>query len=354
MCQALFEGPVDVVGDVHGEFEALDQLLDVLGYHAENGWKHPEGRRLVFVGDLVDRGPNSPGVVERVMELAAAGVAQCVLGNHELNILRGEEHKEGNGWFFGHIETKFKTAVQATDEQRERFRAFFDAMPLALVREDLRIVHAAWNDATMRETPTAPTPVEWYQRAEKELKSRLEADGLGSRVRAAKTHLPGEDSPPPDFNPDIAHYDSERQNGNPVGQITSGREEPLVGQAPFHRGGKWRFVSRAPWWNALAPDVCVVFGHYWRSILAAEGGRDPDQSNPLAHIDGLRWLGPHRNAFCVDYCAGVRYQGREKGMDLDRHFPLVAIQLPAVVRAGENHPLVANDGTVRTTRTLSP
>ena len=62
MCQALFEGPVDVVGDVHGEFEALDQLLDVLGYHAENGWKHPEGRRLVFVGDLVDRGPNSPSL----------------------------------------------------------------------------------------------------------------------------------------------------------------------------------------------------------------------------------------------------------------------------------------------------
>lgn len=172
MCQPLFEGPVDVVGDVHGECEALEQLLDVLGYREANGWKHPEGRRLVFVGDLVDRGPNSPGVVERVMALVEAGAAQCVLGNHELNILRGEEHKEGNGWFFGHVEPKFKTSVAATAEQRERFHAFFDAMPLALAREDLRVVHAAWNDATWRNVPAETTAVQWYQEAEKALKIR--------------------------------------------------------------------------------------------------------------------------------------------------------------------------------------
>jgi hypothetical protein len=156
----------------------------------------------------------------------------------------------------------------------------------------------------------------------------------------------------PKYDPEIGLYDSERQNGNPVGQVTSGREDPLRDQAPFHRGGRWRFVSRAPWWEHLRPDACVIFGHYWRSIRATEDGRSPDQSNPLAHIDGLRWLGPHRNAFCVDYCAGVRYLGRQKGMDLDACYPLVAIRLPAHVTPGDSHPLIANDGTVRMTRTL--
>ena len=56
-------GPVDIVGDVHGELGALDALLDRLGYVRG---RHPEGRRLVFVGDLIDRGPDSAGVLERV------------------------------------------------------------------------------------------------------------------------------------------------------------------------------------------------------------------------------------------------------------------------------------------------
>ena len=55
----LFDGPLDIIGDVHGECGTLCKLLDRLGYDG-NG-DHPEGRRLVFVGDLVDRGPDSPG-----------------------------------------------------------------------------------------------------------------------------------------------------------------------------------------------------------------------------------------------------------------------------------------------------
>ena len=81
----LFEGPIDIVGDVHGEHEALWNLLTYLGYNNEG--EHPEGRRLVFVGDLVDRGPNSPQVVEDVIRFFDNGTAQCILGNHELNIL---------------------------------------------------------------------------------------------------------------------------------------------------------------------------------------------------------------------------------------------------------------------------
>ncbi|MFE0626390.1 polynucleotide kinase-phosphatase [Streptomyces sp. NPDC058864] len=73
-------GPFDIIGDVHGCSSELETLLGKLGY--VDG-VHPEGRTAVFVGDLVDRGPDSPGVLRRVMGMVAAGDALCVPGNHE-------------------------------------------------------------------------------------------------------------------------------------------------------------------------------------------------------------------------------------------------------------------------------
>ncbi|UMP06051.1 polynucleotide kinase-phosphatase [Amycolatopsis sp. EV170708-02-1] len=78
-------GPFDVIGDVHGCREELDELLSELGY--VDG-VHPEGRTAVFVGDLVDRGPDTPGVLRRVMAMAEAGSALVVCGNHEQKLVR--------------------------------------------------------------------------------------------------------------------------------------------------------------------------------------------------------------------------------------------------------------------------
>ncbi|MET8293992.1 polynucleotide kinase-phosphatase [Streptomyces sp. NPDC005180] len=73
-------GPFDIIGDIHGCSSELETLLAELGY--EDG-VHPAGRTAVFVGDLVDRGPDSPGVLRRVMGMVASGDALCVPGNHE-------------------------------------------------------------------------------------------------------------------------------------------------------------------------------------------------------------------------------------------------------------------------------
>ncbi|MBO1335638.1 polynucleotide kinase-phosphatase [Streptomyces sp. VRA16 Mangrove soil] len=73
-------GPFDIIGDIHGCASELETLLGKLGY-ADGA--HPEGRTAVFVGDLVDRGPDSPGVLRRVMGMVKAGTALCVPGNHE-------------------------------------------------------------------------------------------------------------------------------------------------------------------------------------------------------------------------------------------------------------------------------
>ena len=88
-------GPFDIVGDVHGCRAELEELLTDLEYELSHdplgrpdGARHPAGRTAVFVGDLVDRGPDSPGVLRLVMGMVAAGTALCVSGNHEQKLVR--------------------------------------------------------------------------------------------------------------------------------------------------------------------------------------------------------------------------------------------------------------------------
>ncbi|WP_242906451.1 polynucleotide kinase-phosphatase [Actinomadura terrae] len=88
-------GPFDVVGDVHGCRAELEDLLSGLGYEIVRDASgravdanHPGGRTVLFVGDLVDRGPDSPGVLRLAMGMAASGNALCVSGNHEAKLVR--------------------------------------------------------------------------------------------------------------------------------------------------------------------------------------------------------------------------------------------------------------------------
>jgi protein phosphatase len=98
-------GPFDIIGDIHGCLDETLELLGQLGYSVSvNGGyytlSHPNGRKVVFVGDLVDRGPNSPGVIRLVMDAVAAGSAFCVAGNHDVKLsraLKGRDVKVTHG-----------------------------------------------------------------------------------------------------------------------------------------------------------------------------------------------------------------------------------------------------------------
>jgi protein phosphatase len=119
-------GPFDVIGDVHGCRAELEQLLDKLGYAIDRdaagrpvSASHPT-RRAIFLGDLVDRGPDTPGVLRLVMGMVAAGTAFCVPGNHEaklLKALRGKNVKRSHG---------LDASMEQLDAEPEAFRAQVD------------------------------------------------------------------------------------------------------------------------------------------------------------------------------------------------------------------------------------
>ncbi|MEK2479091.1 polynucleotide kinase-phosphatase [Streptomyces noursei] len=117
-------GPFDIVGDIHGCRSELETLLGRLGYElARDGQGravdavHPEGRTAVFVGDLVDRGPDSPGVLRLVTGMVAAGHALCVSGNHENKLGRYL-----NGRAVQHTHGLAET-IEQLEKEDEAFRA---------------------------------------------------------------------------------------------------------------------------------------------------------------------------------------------------------------------------------------
>jgi polynucleotide kinase-phosphatase len=122
-------GPFDIVGDIHGCRSELETLLARLGYaivRDEAGRPvdaaHPDGRTAVFVGDLVDRGPDTPGVLRLVMGMVAAGHAICVPGNHENKLGR---HMDGRKVTLSHgLQESVDQLAAETEEFRAEVRTF--------------------------------------------------------------------------------------------------------------------------------------------------------------------------------------------------------------------------------------
>ena len=147
-------GPFDVVGDVHGCRAELEALLAALGYDLvrdEQGRPvdavPPPGRRAVFLGDLVDRGPDSPGVLRLVMGMVAAGHALAVPGNHENKLVRALDGRNVQV-SHGLAETLEQLAAEPP-EFRAAVRDFADGLVAHLVLDAGRLVvaHAGLKEA---------------------------------------------------------------------------------------------------------------------------------------------------------------------------------------------------------------
>ena len=267
LVQPLFDGPLDVVGDIHGEIGALFSLMRQLGYNDDGG--HEENRRLVFVGDLTDRGPDSPTVVDLVQHLVKTGRAQCVLGNHELNIMLGER-KHDNHWFYGEHwsldgSDEPTPAVLANDEIRDRVVSFFQTLPVVLERNDLRIVHACWDDSAVEIARHADNAIGLYEQYRQQI-------------------IDGHDH----SDSDSVERGLEHQNNNPVKVLTSGKERRV--EIPFEASGKLRYEERVQWWKDYHAQQLCVFGHYsfFKGNFASSG-----------------------QAVCIDYAVAKRWMERK-------------------------------------------
>ena len=264
------------MGDVHGEMDSLQKLLGRLGYQGDGS--HPEGRKLVFAGDLTDRGPDSLAVVEFIRRCIDEGLAQCVLGNHDLNILLGRR-KYDNGWFFGKefrdAEGQVVPQRLATDADRQWILNFFASLPIALQRPGLRVVHAYWNESFIGHIGSKTDAVSVHNYYSDSLEAYALCKGL-TKIEKTLSH----------------------QNENPVKLLTSGPEREAA--KPYEASGKLRTVERVPWWEDYSGPTLTVFGHY--SMDASISRQDT-------------------NAICIDFGAYKRRQS-------DQPYKLAALRIP--------------------------
>ncbi len=312
--------PIDVVGDVHGQLQALERLLELLGY--DDAGRHPQGRRLVFVGDLGDRGPDSPGVFAIAMRAAASHGAVCVLGNHEVPFVdpeEGDRRKAGNAWFFGggdaltRDEADFGPFRRADAATAERIRAFCLELPLVVEHPALRVVHACWDPASLAfiESIGAASNAAVVLACRARAAGHLAAAGLTARYPAARQALASRRRDP-DWAPDHGVTVEEQiliddlvpgehieQREDPLKLLTAGPERPA--DVPHWLGRKWRFLARVPWWAEASLELPTVFGHYWRHREHRAFQPYDEHAALFGSASAGEWLGPRRQAMCIDY-----------------------------------------------------
>ncbi|HEY9259116.1 AAA family ATPase, partial [Chitinophaga sp.] len=146
-------GPFDIIGDVHGCYDELCNLLEVLGYHIDkenaslisapmttNAEGYTRFRKPVFVGDLVDRGPKSPQVLRLVMNMVNNGLALCVPGNHDAKLLR---YLNGKNVQLRHgLEQTVAQLSSESPEFLESVKSFIDGLISHYVLDDGKLVVA--------------------------------------------------------------------------------------------------------------------------------------------------------------------------------------------------------------------
>ncbi len=143
----------DIIGDIHGHADALEILLQKMKYIRKAGvYCHPDNRKVIFVGDFIDRGPKIRETLHLVKDMCDAGNAFAVMGNHEYNaICFHTPHLEKGGFFREHslkeIEQHLETLKQFKQYSTEwdYFLNWFKELPLYYENDDFRVVHACWD-----------------------------------------------------------------------------------------------------------------------------------------------------------------------------------------------------------------
>lgn len=142
---------IDLIGDVHGHADELEELLRKLGYSKNDKvYSHPN-RKVLFVGDYIDRGPKIRETLEIVKQMVDRGSAIALLGNHEYNALAFHFNNPKGGHLRKHsiknILQHYETLKQFQNKQKEyeAYIAWFKTLPLFYETDTFRAVHACWD-----------------------------------------------------------------------------------------------------------------------------------------------------------------------------------------------------------------
>lgn len=274
---------LDIIGDVHGYASKLEERLHSLGYEDSTGvYRHPD-RTAVFVGDLVDRGPEQLRVLQIVKAMVDDGGAHIVMGNHEFNAIAYanglREHNEKN-----HRQHR-AFLEQLTEDEQTYYIDWFWTLPLWLDLGAVRVVHACWHEPSMKvlggdrlagleqlvAATTKGDPV--YEAVETLLK--------GPEIGLAEPYLDKELHPR--RNARIKWWyrgaTTLRQIAVLDGTFTNAAGDPYP-QLPDDEVGE---LERSYVYNDTVP---LFYGHYWRT------------DEPVEHDDWTTYTA------CVDFSAG--------------------------------------------------
>jgi hypothetical protein len=154
----------DVIGDIHGHASKLEPLLRQIGYTASGqGYKAPQGRQAVFLGDLIDRGPEQVRVLEIARSMVDSGDARCIMGNHEFNAIGYLTEDPGNPGEYLRPNRHDTSTAKKNREQHAEFLAqigegsaqhkawveWFKTLPPYIDLGGIRVVHGCWDDASV-------------------------------------------------------------------------------------------------------------------------------------------------------------------------------------------------------------
>ena len=141
----------DLIGDIHGQATELNRLLEKLSYTKKNDiWQH-NNRKVIFLGDFIDRGDEQREVINIVRPMIENGFALSVMGNHEYNAIAYYTENGKGSHFREHNEKNFKqhkAFLKAYADQPEEYKSvidWFKTLPFWLDLEGLRVIHACWD-----------------------------------------------------------------------------------------------------------------------------------------------------------------------------------------------------------------
>lgn len=144
----------DVIGDVHGQAGKLEALLLTMDYLEVDGvWTPPAGHMAVFLGDLIDRGPEQVKVLQMVRKMVEAAHAWCIMGNHELNAIgfttpsreKPGEFLRKNDQKNRHQHAEFLSQICEGSDLHVSTIEWFKTLPPMIDLGGLRVVHAWWH-----------------------------------------------------------------------------------------------------------------------------------------------------------------------------------------------------------------